>query len=171
MDDEVRWFRADKRDLARGQELNRAQLYGDGQDYVFVTSRREVARAYAAERPDWSVYEVKPIGSGDKYYDEAAAGTYMFEYAVVLDLADERVTMSREQAWEPIAKDFRWLDGSARYDDDGYATAPPGMRADVTPAKQFRATLKEKGKYLPPDEVDDLIRTVLQTAGPRPWMA
>jgi addiction module HigA family antidote len=74
----------------------------------------------------------------------------------------------REEAWEPIAKDFRWLDGSARYDADGYAAAPPGMRGDTVPERTLRKRLKEKGKYLPPDHVEELVRTILRTAGPKP---
>lgn len=169
MNDDVTWFRADRRGLERGQTLSRAQLYGDGQDYIFATNRRDVARAYAAQRPDWSVYEVKPIGSGHTYHDECLAGTHMFDFAVVLDLAEETVTTPREEAWKPIAEQFRWLDGSARYDDEGYATAPPGMRGDTAPEKTLRARLREMGKYLPPDEVEGLVCATLTTAGPKPW--
>lgn len=111
------------------------------------------------------------VWPGRMYRDECLAGTHMFDFAVMLDLAEETVTTPREKAWKPIAEQFRWLDGSPRYDDEGYATAPPGMRGDTAPEKTLRARLREMGKYLPPDEVEELVRAALSTAGPKPWTA
>jgi hypothetical protein len=41
----------------------------------------------------------------------------------------------------------------------------------MVPERTLRKRLKEKGKYPPPDQVEELVGTILKTAGPKPWTA
>lgn len=65
---------------------------------------------------------------------------------------------------EPIAKHFRWCDGSPRYDEAGYATAPPSMRGDSIPERALQRKLRQSGKYLPPDMVGELTQQEAERA-------
>jgi hypothetical protein len=63
-------------------------------------------------------------------YDEAGAVTHIFDYALVLNLADESVTSGREEAWGPIVGDFgRATERATRGTDDG--STPRFSRAVV----------------------------------------
>jgi hypothetical protein len=159
------WYCADVLGKQPGETVTLYQ-YGDDYNCAFVTSRQDVARAVAAGREDRTVYRVK--GEGLRY-DVPEDGMKTLEFAVfdnaVVIARVPLVSTSREALWEPIAQHFRWCDGSPRYDQEGYATSPPGMRGDTVPEQALRKRLKQGGKYLPPDMVGELTQVVAKGTG------
>jgi hypothetical protein len=130
---------------------------------AFVTSRQDVARAVAAGRDDRTVYRVRPEGLSYDVPEEGmgALGFGVFDGAVVIAEVP-RAHAPREALWEPIAHHFRWCDGSQRYDQEGYATAPPRMRGQSGLEQILQRTLEHAGKYLPPDMVGELTQIVVK---------
>lgn len=69
-------------------------------DRVYVTTGREVARVYAALRPDGALYEVEPLGELAADPDCAVAGvSWECSAALVVRVADP-VVLLRERPFE-----------------------------------------------------------------------
>jgi hypothetical protein len=154
------WYRADVPGLRPHDEATRTPLPG-GNDYVYMTSRLDVARAFAAQRGNRSVYEVEPGGfiwPDPDYPEESNAASAMCDYARVVRVVDENVQMTAESARQFISQFFLWPDKSRMYDDDGYPTAPPEMRRVSRGAEELRPL----GRYPKPDVVLKLIRDLLE---------
>lgn len=104
---------------------------------VYITTNRKFAIAWAIRRSNspfkgartGSVYRVDPIGQVDPDPDfPAAAGSYVADRAVILDVDRRRVTGSPAVANKVIAPFTTWSDGSRTYTADGWMTVPPQFR-------------------------------------------
>jgi hypothetical protein len=156
-DEETRWFRADVRDLRPGQDATQTPHWGSR--YVYVTSNLEVARAFAAQRGNRSVYEVELAGfiyDDPDYPPECGAGCAMCDWATVVRLIEEEVDMTLDDAWKLMSRYLVWSDLSRMYDDDGYATASPEMRAIGRGADELR----QLGRYPMSEVVRKLVREI-----------
>jgi hypothetical protein len=156
--DATTWFCADVRGLRPGQDITRTPLYGV--DYVYVTSKLEVARAFAVQRGDRSVYEVAPEGfiyPDPDYPEESGAGCMICDWATVVRVVEEDVDMTLDGAWRLMSQHLVWSDRSRIYDDDGYATASPDMRRASIGAEELR----QLGRYPLSEDVRQLVRSLL----------
>jgi len=158
------WFRADVPGLRPYDPANHSGMPLSGRRVVYATSRLDVARAFAASRGGWWVYEVRPIDpTGVFQYDdpdyppESGAGCLAFDDASVVRAIDQAIQMTADDAWRFISQFFLWPDKSRMYDDDGYPTASPEMRAASRGAEELRPL----GQYPKPDAVISFIRQLM----------
>jgi hypothetical protein len=112
MTEDVVLYRADIRGLKRGAETGRmVAWWPEDREYTYATTNLEVARAfvvYAFGVPrdhERSVYRVD-----------------LDDPIVVLEVVEENVTMTIDEARQVMSRYARWVDESPVYDNDGYAT-------------------------------------------------
>jgi hypothetical protein len=160
------WFRADTPGLRPYALANHSWHLLNGRRVVYATSQIGVARAFAASRGDWWVYEVKPIDPWGMFrYDdpdyppESGAGCIAFEDATVVRVIDQAVHMTAESAWKFISQFLLWPDKSPMY-DNGYPTASPDMRV----ASRSTDELRPLGQYPKPDQVLAFIRHLMSSS-------
>jgi hypothetical protein len=154
---EVVLYRADIQGLRPGADTGRLlSWWGDGREYTYATTNIDIARAfgvYAFGAPrdhERSVYRVEldpPIVHDPDFKSDEYAGFYMSHWGTVKELVEETITMTAEEARLVFSRYARWVDGSAVYDDDGYATVPPKWRADRFDAEEIRRELRTLGTY------------------------
>jgi hypothetical protein len=154
--DEPLWFRADKAGLQPGNLATHSERPLNGRLVVYATSRLEVARAFAAQRGGGSVYQIDPIDpTGVFRYDDpdyppsSGAGCIAFDDASIVRVVEARVDMTRDAAWQLMSRHFLWPDQTRMYDDEGYPTASPQMRAAGIDA----SALRHLGPYCEPGAV------------------
>lgn len=101
-------------DLTGAQSLSEyRQMVGAGADVlrtdrVFVAADREVARAYAALKPNGALYEVRPLGELEEDPDCTVPGlSWQCRAAVVVSVVDPLVWLHSR----PVARWFRVLNG------------------------------------------------------------
>jgi hypothetical protein len=152
-DEDTRWFRADVRGLRPGHFATTSS------SYVHVTSNFDVARAFAVERGNCAVYEVELGGYIDvdlDYPPQSGAGCKKCDWATIIRVVEEEVDWLLEDAWKFMSRYHLWGDLSRMYDNDGYATASPEMRAIGCGAEELR----QLGRYPLPEVVWQLMRQI-----------
>ena len=151
-DHEQEYYRADVQGLSRHDPTTRMRDPRDGREHTYVTTNLDVARAFALGAYDGnsSVYGVElddPI-MWDTEIKQLQHGTrfLMSRGGTVADVVEENPAMTPEEAREVMSEYARWARyGSPVYDDEGYATVPPGL-SQVCTAEQLR----QLGRYPPP---------------------
>jgi hypothetical protein len=78
----------------------------------------------------------------------------MSHWGTVLEVVEENVTMTIDEAREVFSRYARWVDKSPVYDNDGYATVPPIWRNDNRfDNDEIRRQLRTLGTYPEPHAV------------------
>jgi hypothetical protein len=137
--EEVVFYRADVQGLRPGDATGRMKSWFDNYLYTYATTRLDVARAFAvyafgaSDDPERSVYRVEldaPIMEDPEFRSDEYVLFVMSHWGTVLDVVEENATMTVDEARQVFSRHARWVDGSATYDNDGYATVPPNWRND-----------------------------------------
>jgi hypothetical protein len=111
----------------------------EDREYTYATTNLEVARAFAVyafgvpRDHERSVYRVDlddPIVGDPEFWCDQNASFVMSHWGTVLEVVEENVTMTVDEAREVFSRYARWVDKSPVYDNDGYATVPPIWRND-----------------------------------------
>jgi hypothetical protein len=164
MTEDVVLYRADVRGLKRGAETGRMfAWWPEDREYTYATTNLEVARAFAvyafgAPRDhERSVYRVDlddPIVGDPEFWCDQNASFVMSHWGTVLEVVEENVTMTIDEAREVFSRYARWVDKSPVYDNDGYATVPPIWRHDNRfDNDEIRQQLRTLGTYPEPHAV------------------
>ena len=140
MTEDVVLYRADIRGLKRGAETGRmVAWWPEDREYTYATTNLEVARAFAVyafgvpRDHERSVYRVDlddPIVGDPEFWSDENASFVMSHWGTVLEVVEENVTMTIDEARQVMSRYARWVDESPVYDNDGYATVPPLWRND-----------------------------------------
>lgn len=111
----------------------------DSQRYTWATSNLDLARAFAFG--GLSIYRVQldqPIMHDPDFRQAIDTWFVMSRHGIVLEVVEENPRTTLAQAERVTSKYALWVkDGSPIYDDDGYATVPPGLR-EVCTAEDLR---------------------------------
>ena len=78
----------------------------------------------------------------------------MSHWGTVLDVVEQNVTMTVDEARQAMSRYARWVDESPIFDDAGYATVPPKWRNDNRfDDEEIRNALRRLGAYPNPHAV------------------
>ena len=162
MIEDVVLYRADVRGLKPGDATGLMIPCYENREYTYATTNLDVARAFAvfafgAPRDhERSVYKVEldnPIVPDPEFRSNENASFVMSHWGTVLDVVEEMVTITIDDARRVMSKyDALWLDKSRIYDGDGYVTVPPEWRNDHR-LDEIRQELREFGTYQWPREI------------------
>jgi hypothetical protein len=169
MTTEVSLFRADVKGLKPGSETTRMVDQSDGREYTYATTNLDVARAFAVKafglQRDHarSVYQVEldqPIVTDPDFESSATTSFLMSHWGTVVDVVEETVTMTVEEAHRVMSQHALWVDRSPIYDPDGFANVPPTVASDVRfdeeDKAEIRRQLRQLGVYAQPVDIRQL---------------
>ena len=161
--DKVVLYRADIKGLGPGGETSRMVAWFDSREYTFATTSLDVARAfgvYAFGVPrdhERSVYRVEldyPIFPDPDFRSDVHVSFVLSHWGTVLEVVEENVTLTADEARKIMSAHARWVDDSPIYDDAGYATAPPKWSEDTRyDAEEVGVELRKLGAYPNPRAV------------------
>jgi hypothetical protein len=164
MTEDVVLYRADVRGLKRGAATGRmVAWWPEDIEYTYATTSLDVARAFAVyafgvpRDHECSVYRVElddPIVADPEFRSDEYVSFVMSHWGAVLEVVEEKVTMTVDEARQVFSRYARWVDESPVYDNDGYATVPPIWRTDNRfDSNEIRQELRTLGTYPEPHAV------------------
>lgn len=157
-------YRADVQGLKPGDPTGRMiSPYEQDREYTYATTSLNAARAFAvfafgaARDHERSVYRVQldePIVLDPEFRSDESVSFYMSHWGTVIEIVEETVAMTVEEAKRALWNDARWVDDSRMFDDDGYATVPPKWRHDSRfDVEEVRNDLRGLGMFPGPNDV------------------
>jgi hypothetical protein len=162
------WYRAGRRGLASGGNVDLSLFSLDDYEHVQITSKLIVAQAYAYGC-DRVVYVVKP--ATEVTVIDAQTGHAICRVATIDGIAQMDADLPPEKLWESVAKCV-WWDGSPMYTDEAYTVPPPGF-----PESGLAGHLGERfatQQYLLPGQLKMLLENHSQQlpsdCPPRTWL-
>ena len=164
MTEDVVLYRADLRGLSRGAPTGQmVAWWPEDREYTYATTSLDVARAFAVyafgaprdhERSMYRVQLDDPIVGDPDFRSDEYVSFVMSHWGTVLDVVEENVTMTVDEARQVFSQYTRWVDESPVYDNDGYATVPPKWRNDNRfDNDEIRQELRTLGTYPEPHAV------------------
>jgi hypothetical protein len=175
MSDQVVLYRADVQGLQRGDDTTRMVDPRDNREYTYATTNVDVARAFAVQafglqRDHRSVYRVEldqPIVPDPDFLSDLDTSFVMSHWGTVVDVVDETVTMTVDEARRLMSRYALWADKSPIYDADGFANVPPPVRNDsrfdAEDIDEIRTQLRQLGTYGPPPDIWNLAKVIADT--------
>lgn len=166
MTDELVLYRADVKGLRPGSDTGRMVPFWEqdpAREYTFATTSIDAARAFAvfafgaARDHERSVYRVQlddPIVFDPEFRSDEAISFYMSHWGTVVEVVEETVAMTVDEAKRVLWNDARWVDDSRMFDDDGHATVPPKWLVDSRfDVDEIQKALRGLGSFPDPNDV------------------
>ena len=135
----------------------------ENREYRYATTSLDVARAFAVyafgvprdhERSVYTVQLDDPIVPDPDFRSDEYASFVMSHWGTVLNVVEEKTTMTVDEARQVISRYARWVEGSLVFDNAGYATVPPKWRDDNRfDEEDIRNELRMLGTYPDPHAV------------------
>jgi hypothetical protein len=167
------YYHADEKGIKPGFSTTVTPDPYDGREYTYATTNLDAARAFALQskghkvKEPRSVYLVEldaPIVWDPDFLQDLGSWFVMSSGGTVIDVVDEEVTMTIDEAHKVMSRYARWVDKSPIYDADGYPNVPPRWRDDhrfdEKDVDRIKHELRTIGQFPPPPLIVELANRV-----------